>query len=200
VVAKAHLAPILPAPLVAKDGDRYYLDFDRPESIGQVRAFWGSFGILVRAYAYLRANGGSGLRQVSEDAVLAANYVKARLQDLYPARYAEPCMHEALLQATRWKASGLGALDVAKRLLDHGFHAPTIYFPLGVPEALLIEPTETESLDTLDHFIEAMRAIAAEADRDPDLLRRAPLTTPYRRFDEAAAARRPNVCYPSCCL
>jgi glycine dehydrogenase subunit 2 len=105
-----------------------------------------------------------------------------------------------LLQATRWRQEGLGALDIAKRLLDYGFHAPTIYFPLGVPEALLIEPTETESVETLDRFVEAMLAIAKEADATPDLLRQAPSTTPYRRFDEVAAARRPNVCDPSCCF
>ena len=200
VAAKVHLAPFLPAPLVAKAGDRYFLDHDRPQSIGHVRAFWGSFGILVRAYAYIRAHGPDGLRQVSEDAVLAANYIRTRLGDRYPSRYDETCMHEALLQATRWRQAGLGAQDVAKRLLDYGFHAPTIYFPLGVPEALLIEPTETESLETLDRFVDAMRAIATEADQTPDVLRAAPSTTPYRRFDEAAAARRPNVCYPSCCL
>lgn len=200
VAVKAHLAPFLPAPLVAKDGDRYFLDEDRPQSIGHVRAFWGSFGILVRADAYIRAHGPAGLRELSEDAVLAANYLRVRLQDRYPARYDVSCMHETLLQATRWHKEGLGALDVAKRLLDYGFHAPTIYFPLGVPEALLIEPTETESVETLDRFVDAMLAIAREADTNPDLLRQAPSTRPYRRFDEVAAARRPNVCYPSCCF
>ncbi|MGI8913715.1 MAG: aminomethyl-transferring glycine dehydrogenase subunit GcvPB [Chloroflexota bacterium] len=200
VAVKAHLAPFLPAPLVAKDGDRYFLDEDRPQSIGHVRTFWGSFGILVRADAYIRAHGPAGLRELSEDAVLAANYLRVRLQDRYPARYDVSCMHETLLQATRWHEEGLGALDVAKRLLDYGFHAPTIYFPLGVPEALLIEPTETESVETLDRFVDAMLAIAREADTNPDLLRQAPSTRPYRRFDEVAAARRPNVCYPSCCF
>jgi glycine dehydrogenase subunit 2 len=200
VTVKAHLAPFLPAPLVAKEGERYFLDEARPQSIGHVRAFWGSFGILVRADAYIRAHGPAGLREVSEDAVLAANYLRVRLQDRYPARYDASCMHETLLQATRWRKEGLGALDVAKRLLDYGFHAPTIYFPLGVPEAMLIEPTETESVETLDRFVDAMLAIAKEADTNPDLLRQAPSTTPYRRFDEVAAARRPNVCYPSCCF
>jgi glycine cleavage system protein P-like pyridoxal-binding family len=200
VTVKAHLAPFLPAPLVAKDGKRYFLDEARPQSIGHVRAFWGSFGILVRADAYIRAHGPAGLREVSEDAVLAANYLRVRLRDRYPARYDTSCMHETLLQATRWRKEGLGALDVAKRLLDYGFHAPTIYFPLGVPEAMLIEPTETESVETLDRFVDAMLAIAKEADTNSDLLRQAPTTTPYRRFDEVAAARRPNVCYPSCCF
>lgn len=200
VAAKAHLEPFLPVPLVAKRDGCFYLDHDRPQSIGQVRAFWGSFGILVRAYAYIRAHGPEGLREVSEDAVLAANYLRVRLRDTYPSRYDVGCMHETLHQAIGWRGAGLGALDVAKRLLDYGFHAPTIYFPLGVPEALLIEPTETESVETLDRFVDAMLAIDREARETPELLHDAPVTTPYRRFDEVAAARRPNVTYPSCII
>ncbi len=200
VAVKAHLEPFLPTPVVVERDGHYAFDKDRPHSIGHVRAFWGSFSVLVRALAYIRAHGAAGLQEIAEDSVLAANYVRARLLDRYPSRYASTCMHEALLQSTAWKAGGIGASDVAKRLLDYGFHAPTTYFPLGVPEALLIEPTETESIETLDRFIEAMLTIADEADREPALLREAPLTAPRRRFDEVAAARRPEVCYPSCCI
>ncbi|MCL4541315.1 MAG: aminomethyl-transferring glycine dehydrogenase subunit GcvPB [Chloroflexi bacterium] len=197
VACRAHLTPYLPNPQVILHEGMYRFG-ESPESIGRVRAFWGSFGVLVRAYVYILAHGAEGLRQISEDAVLAANYLRVQLQDLYPARFDGPCMHETLLQATRWRDAGVTALDIAKRLLDYGFHAPTMYFPLGVPEALLIEPTETESIEMLDHFVHAMRAIAQEAESNPRLVRTAPHSAPYRRFDEVAAARRPNICFPGC--
>lgn len=197
VACRAHLTPYLPNPRVVLHEGTYHF-VESSSSIGRVRAFWGSFGVLVRAYAYILAHGAEGLRQVSEDAVLAANYLRVRLQDLYPTRFDGPCMHETLLQATRWHGAGVTALDIAKRLLDYGFHAPTMYFPLGVAEALLIEPTETESIEMLDRFVSAMRATAQEAESDPELVRTAPHRTPYRRFDEVAAARRPNVCFPGC--
>ena len=194
VVTKA-LEPFLPVPLVEKEGDRFRLVWDRPQSIGQVRAFYGHFGVMVRAYAYILAMGPQGLRQVSEDAVLNANYLLSRVRDLFEVPYDRPCMHEFVVSATPWKSFGVRALDIAKRLLDYGFHPPTVYFPLVVDEALMIEPTETETPETLDAFADALAAIRQEAETNPDLLREAPHRTPVRRLDEAGAARRPNLCW-----
>ncbi|MEX1336948.1 aminomethyl-transferring glycine dehydrogenase subunit GcvPB [Hydrogenibacillus schlegelii] len=196
VGVKAHLEPYLPIPRVVAekrpDGSVFYrLSEDHPHSIGRVRGFAGSFGVLVRAYAYIRALGAEGLRQVAEDAVLAANYVLSRLKDVYDVPYGGLVKHEFVLSGRRQKARGVRTLDIAKRLMDYGFHPPTIYFPLIVEEALMIEPTETESKETLDAFIAAMRAIAEEAERDPALVRSAPHTTPVGRLDEAKAARQP---------
>jgi glycine dehydrogenase subunit 2 len=194
VGVKAHLAPFLPVPVVEKDGDRFRLDEDRPRSIGKIRAFYGNFGNLVRAYTYIRSMGAEGLRQVSETAVLNANYVLARLRDRFDLPYDRVCMHEFVLAGTRQKTQhGVSTRDMAKRLLDYGFHAPTIYFPLIVEEAIMIEPTETESKRTLDEFIEAMRAIDREAEEQPDLVREAPHDTPVRRLDEVRAARQPDL-------
>ena len=166
----------------------------RAESIGQVRAFTGNFGMFVRAYAYIRSNGGDGLRQVSNDAVLAANYLRVRLADAYDLPFDRICKHEVVFSGRRQKrANGISTLDIAKAILDHGVHPPTIYFPLIVEEALMIEPTETETLETLDHFVEIMHRVAALAATDPDALRRAPETTPVGRLDEATAARRPDL-------
>ena len=190
------LAPFLPAPVVeclTEDGDERFV-LERPgRSIGKVSAFHGNFGVLVRAYAYLRALGATGLRQVSEDAVLNANYLLARLRGSYDLSYDRLCMHEVVLSALRQKRRGVRGLDIAKRLLDYGFHAPTMYFPLIVDEALMIEPTETESRETLDAFIEALLAIDAEATADPELVRSAPHTMPVSRLDEARAARQPDL-------
>lgn len=194
VCAVEKLMPYLPAPVVieAQEGEGYSLG--RPKhSIGKVGAFHGNFGVLVRAYAYIRALGGSGLRAVSEDAVLNANYLLARLKDTYDLAYDRLCMHEVVISAKRQKRNGVKGLDIAKRLLDYGFHAPTMYFPLIVDEALMIEPTETESKETMDSFIEALLAIDQEAERNPELLQHAPHTTPVSRMDEARAARKPDL-------
>lgn len=197
------LEPFLPSPRVVRDGEgpearlRLERPGERPSSIGRVRAYHGSAGILVRAYAYIRAHGASGLMEVTDDAVLAANYLRARLSGTYEIPYDRVNKHEFVATARTLKArTGVRTLDVAKRLIDHGFHPPTIYFPLIVDEALLIEPTETESLETLDAFADAMLAIAEEAERDPDTVRSAPHTAPVRRLDEATAARQPDLRWP----
>ena len=186
------LAPFLPVPLVGKTEDgRFFFDDDRPQSIGKVRTFYGNFAVLVRAAAYIRGLGPDGLRRVSEMAVLNANYVMEGIKDLYEVPFERRCMHELVASAAPLKEHGVRALDVAKRLLDYGVHPPTTYFPRLVDEALMIEPTETESREDLDRLIEALRAVAAEAASDPQLLREAPLTMPVRRLDEAEAARHP---------
>ncbi len=191
------LVPYLPVPRVLRGADGTYRlerPGERPASIGRVRSFVGNVGVLVRAYAYLRAHGGTGLRQVSEDAVLAANYLKHRLAGTYEIPFERPCMHEFVASAEGLKrATGVRTLDVAKRLIDYGFHPPTIYFPHTVEELMLIEPTETESVETLDAFADALIAIADEARRTPELVTGAPHRAPVRRLDEAAAARQPNL-------
>jgi len=189
------LEPFLPVPVVVRDGDTFRLEHDRPKTIGKVRAFTGPFGVFVRSYAFIRSYG-PGLREMSEAAVLNANYLLARLQDVYDLPYERLCMHEFVLSARSLKKEhGVSALDVAKRLMDYGFHPPTIYFPLVVPEALMIEPTESEAKETLDAFVDAMRAIAAEAADDPQLLHEAPHDRPVRRLDEVRAAKQPVVRY-----
>jgi glycine dehydrogenase subunit 2 len=197
IAVAAHLAPFLPEPLVVRDADgsfRLERPGERPTSIGRVRAWQGSVGVLVRAWAYIRAHGGEGLREVSEDAVLAANYLRARVGEAFVLPYDGPCKHEFVASASDLRAAtGIRTLDVAKRLIDHGFHPPTIYFPLIVEECLLIEPTETESLASLDAFADALVAVAAEARERPELLHDAPTRTPVRRLDEATAARRPEL-------
>ncbi|MCX7781695.1 MAG: aminomethyl-transferring glycine dehydrogenase subunit GcvPB [Negativicutes bacterium] len=190
---KKALAPFLPAPLVTFDGEKYALDFDRPLSIGKVHSFYGNFGVIVRAYAYIRAMGPDGLRQASEDAVLNANYCLARLKEKYHSPFERFCMHECVLTSKKQKPHGVRTLDIAKRLLDHGYHPPTIYFPLIVEEALMIEPTETESKETLDGFIATMLTIAKEAEEQPEMVKSAPHSTVVGRLDEATAARKPVV-------
>jgi glycine dehydrogenase subunit 2 len=191
------LLPYLPTPrvLVGDDGSfRLERPGERPSSIGRLRSFVGNTGVLVRAYAYIRAHGDSGLCEVSDDAVLAANYLKHRLAGTYDLPYDRPCKHEFVASAASIKKrTGVRTLDIAKRLIDHGFHPPTIYFPLIVEEGMLIEPTETESVETLDAFADALIAIAAEADTDPERVTTAPHTAPVRRLDEATAARQPNL-------
>ena len=193
VAVTADLAPFLPGPLVELGDDGY--DWYWPEqSIGRVRSFHGNFGVLVRAYTYIRMHGAKGLRTVSEDAVLGANYIQARLLELgdYPCSHEHRIpMHEIIIQGKIDGAPDIHTLDIAKRLMDYGFHPPTIYFPLIVPEAMMIEPTETESKATLDRFIDALTAIAEEARIDPELLQTAPHNTPVRRLDEVRAARSP---------
>jgi len=194
IVVRDTLAPFLPVPVVARGADgRYLFDYDRPQSIGKVRTFYGNFGVLVRAYSYILGLGPDGLRRVSEMAVLNANYVMAGIRDLYDVPYDRRCMHEFVASAAPLKVHGIRALDVAKRLLDYGMHPPTTYFPLIVDEALMIEPTETESREDLDRMIEAFRRIVQEAVEDPDTLREAPVSMPVRRLDEAEAARHPVV-------
>jgi glycine cleavage system P protein (glycine dehydrogenase) subunit 2 len=196
IAVTAALEPFLPVPAVIRTGDESFaLDFDRPKSIGKVRAFTGPFGVFVRSYAYIRSYG-PGLRTMSETAVLNANYMAARLKDAYELPYDRLCMHEFVLSARGLKREyGVSALDVAKRLMDYGFHPPTIYFPLVVPEALMIEPTETEPKERLDEFCEAMLAIAHEAAADPEVVRSAPHTRPVGRLDEVKAAKRVVVRY-----
>ena len=193
VGVKAHLEPFLPVPVVTKDGERYGLDWKRPKSIGKLHGFWGNVGMLVRAYAYIRTMGAEGLRAVSDNAVLNANYVMKRLEGHYDVAAAGPCMHECVLSARRQKKHGVSAMDVAKRLLDLGFYAPSTYFPLIVEEALMVEPTETESKETLDAFCDAMIRIAREAETDVSVIHAAPTTTPVRRLDQARAAREPSL-------
>jgi len=179
---------------VAEQDGRFALEYPE-KSIGRMAAFFGNFLIAVRAYAYLRYYGGEGLREVSRNAVLHANYVLARLKDAYRPAFPGHCMHECVFSATPQAEQGVHALDIAKALLDRGFHAPTIYFPLTVKECLMIEPTETESKETLDAFADALAQIAEEAQTDPELVHSAPHTTPVTRLDEVTAARKPVLCY-----
>jgi glycine dehydrogenase subunit 2 len=195
VVVRDRLEPYLPVPAIVDDGDSFRLDYDRPKSIGKVRGYTGPFGVFVRSYAYIRSYG-PGLREMSEAAVLNANYLLALLKEAYDLPFDRLCMHEFVLSArTLKRQNGISALDVAKRLMDYGFHPPTVYFPLVVPEALMIEPTETEAKETLDEFADAMLAIAREAVDDPDTIRAAPHDRPVQRLDEVLAAKRAIVRY-----
>jgi glycine dehydrogenase subunit 2 len=195
IAVRKALEPYLPVPAVVRDGERFRLDYDRPRSIGKVRGFTGPFGVFVRAYAYIRM-WGPRLREMSEAAVLNANYLLARLRDTYELPFDRHAMHEFVLSARVLKREhGVSALDVAKGLIDHAFHPPTIYFPLIVPEALMIEPTETEAKETLDAFADAMIEIARLAAEDPDRLKQAPTSAPVRRLDEVKAAKRPVLRY-----
>ncbi|HXF55982.1 MAG TPA: aminomethyl-transferring glycine dehydrogenase subunit GcvPB [Actinomycetota bacterium] len=191
VAVSERLERFLPAPVLAYDEERgrYYWDHDRPDAIGRVHGFHGNFGVLVRAYAYVFGLGRDGLTDVGARAVLNANYLAERVRGAYPLAFPGRPMHEFVATARRFRRFGVRALDVAKRLIDLGFHPPTVYFPLIVEEALMVEPTETESRETLDAFAQAMLQVAREAEEDPELLRQAPRTTPVRRLDEARAAR-----------
>ena len=194
VVARETFAAFLPVPYVVKTAyGRYSLDCGERDSIGQVRSFYGSFGVLVRAYAYIRALGGQGLRKVGENAILNANYLRTRLQGAYEVPYPRPCMHEFVLSGSRQKALGVRTLDIAKRLIDYGFHPPTVYFPLIVEEAMMVEPTETESRESLDAFANALLAIAREVEENPEVVKAAPTHTVVGRLDETAAARQPQL-------
>jgi glycine dehydrogenase subunit 2 len=189
ITVRDFLAPFLPAPLVVKDGDQYRLDYDRPHSIGRVRSFFGTLGILLRGYFYIRTLGPDGLREVSEVALLNANYLLAKIKHIYEVPHGDRCMHEFVASAKALrKEKKISAMEVAKRLLDYGYHAPTVYFPLVVPEALMMEPTETESKETLDKFAEALIAIAGE---DAEFLKQAPHTWPISRPDDVKAAKEP---------
>jgi glycine dehydrogenase subunit 2 len=191
VGVKGFLHDYLPTPRIEKKGDAFELAEDSPSSIGRVRSFFGNFGVLVRAYTYIISLGRDGLEECTRMAVLNANYMRKKLETHYSIAFDEPCMHECIFSDRLQHKFGVSTLDIAKRLLDYGFHPPTIYFPLVVPGALMIEPTETETPETLDGFIEAMIAIAQEAKENPDLVKNAPHSTPVRRLDEARAARRP---------
>jgi len=191
---KAKLEPFLPHPRITRGTDGSYRRGPTPpESIGRVRSFFGNFGVLVRAYTYMRTLGEEGLAEASNDAILAANYLLAQLRDSYDVAFDRPCMHEFVLSASRQKKQGASALDVAKALIDEGFHPPTVYFPLVVPEALMIEPTETEPRETLDAFAAAMIRIAERAKTDPASVKAAPLHAPLARLDEVSAARYPRL-------
>lgn len=192
---KERLVPFLPCPTVEFDGTKYYFDFNRPLSVGRIKNFYGHFLVLVRAYAYILSMGPDGLRQASETAVLNANYMQNKLKGRYDVAYDRICMHEFVLSGQRQKAQGCSTLDIAKRLLDYGFHPPTVYFPLIVKEAIMVEPVETEPVEVLDAFIAAMLKIADEIEVDPELVKRAPYTTVVGRLDEVKAARQPVLRY-----
>ena len=188
------LEQFLPIAIVRKHEDgAYYLQYDLPDTIGYIAPFYGNFGIVLRAYAYILRLGAKGLRRVSENAVLNANYIKERLKDYYDLPYSQTCKHECVFSATRQNATGVHAMDIAKALIDRGFHPPTMYFPLIVKEALMIEPTETESKEVIDEFIEAMIDIAKEAQDNPQAVLDTPKTTPVSRLDEVRAARKPDI-------
>jgi glycine dehydrogenase subunit 2 len=207
IVVSDRIEPYLPRPQVVRreagngagSGHRFDLDHERPKSIGRLRGFQGNFGVFVRSYAYILSLGSDGLAEASETAVLNANYLKARLAEgrggeRLPVAFDRHCMHEFVLSGAPMKRDlGVRTLDLAKRLLDFGFHPPTVYFPLLVDEALMVEPTETETKESLDGFAEAIEAILEEAERDPRIAAQAPYTTPVRRLDEVGATRRPRV-------
>lgn len=191
VGVRKDLVEFLPVPVVAKKDDSFYLDYDRPYSIGKIKGFYGNFGVVMRAYAYVLTMGADGLKKASETAVLNANYMKECLKDYYNVAINEICMHEFVLAGLKDDTNHVTTLDVAKRLIDYGYHPPTIYFPLIVHEALMIEPTETEKLETMDEFINAMISIAKEASENPELVKSAPNNTVLKRLDEVKAARTP---------
>ncbi|MEW9049657.1 MAG: aminomethyl-transferring glycine dehydrogenase subunit GcvPB [Neobacillus sp.] len=195
VGVKADLIPFLPKPVIAKRGEEYIFDYDRPQSIGRVKPYYGNFGINVRAYTYIRSMGPDGLKAVTEYAVLNANYMMRRLAEYYDLPFDKHCKHEFVLSGRRQKKLGVRTLDIAKRLLDFGYHPPTIYFPLNVEECIMIEPTETESKETLDSFVDIMIQIAKEAEENPEIVQEAPHTTVVGRMDEATAARKPILKY-----
>ncbi|MBM4347374.1 MAG: glycine dehydrogenase subunit 2 [Deltaproteobacteria bacterium] len=197
LAVKKELTPFLPIPMIEKVGDTYRFNFDWPKSIGRIRAFYGNFGVMLKAYAYILSMGAEGLRKVSEMAVLNANYLMKRLKDHYHLPYDRPCMHECVFTDRNQEKYHINTLDIAKRLIDYGFHPPTVYFPLVVKGALMMEPTETESKEGLDRFIETMITIAKEAEENPDLLREAPQRVKVRRLDEVLAARKPKLRWSS---
>jgi glycine dehydrogenase subunit 2 len=195
VGVKKDLIPFLPKPVLVKTEEGYHFDYNRPQSIGRVKPYYGNFGINVRAYTYIRSMGPDGLKAITEYAVLNANYMMRRLQPHFDLPYDRHCKHEFVLSGRRQKKLGVRTLDMAKRLLDFGYHPPTIYFPLNVEEAMMIEPTETESKETLDAFIDAMIQIAKEVEETPEIVQQAPHTTVIKRLDETKAARTPVLRY-----
>jgi glycine dehydrogenase subunit 2 len=195
VGVKSDLIPFLPVPIIEKHEDKFTLNYNVPNSIGRVKAFYGNFSINVRAYAYIRSLGAEGLKEVTEGAVLNANYMMAKLAAYYDVPFEGPCKHEFVLSGRKQKKLGVRTLDIAKRLLDFGYHPPTIYFPLIVEECMMIEPTETESKETLDGFIDVMIQIAKEVEDNPEIVQNAPHTTVVKRLDETRAARTPVLRY-----
>lgn len=193
ICVSERLIEYLPVPSVDKEGDTYKLNYNYPDTVGKVHTFGGNFGVLVRAYTYIRMLGEVGLKRVSENAVINANYILSQIKDYFEVPYPGYCLHECIISGNLQKKDGVTTRDIAKRLLDLGFHAPTIYFPLVVKEAMLIEPTETENLENLDGFISAMIQIAKEAQEEPDTVLQAPTSTPVRRLDEATANRNLNI-------
>ena len=191
VCVKSHLAPFLPVPRIIKTADGYNLSEDFPDTIGRLHAFWGNFGVMIKAYCYILSMGPEFLKKASQLAVLNANYIKESLKDVFHLAHDKPCMHECVFSDKLQKNHGITTLDIAKRLMDYGFHPPTIYFPLVVNGAIMIEPTETESLENIDAFISACRSIAKEAIESPEMLKQAPVRCKLKRLDEATAARRP---------
>jgi glycine dehydrogenase subunit 2 len=195
VGVREHLSKLLPVPRIIEKDGRFILDDDIGESIGRVHPWFGNFNVFVKAYSYIKALGGAGLREVSENAIINANYLMGKIAADYDIKYPGRCMHEFVASGRNLKQYGVKTADIAKRLLDYGLHAPTVYFPLIVEEALMIEPVETEKRETLDHFASVMAKIAAEAADNPEILHEAPVTTPVRRLNEAAAARCPDLCW-----
>lgn len=189
VGVRKDLVKFLPVPMIEKKDDRFVLDYDRPDSIGKVKSFYGHFGVAIKAYAYILSMGAAGLKEVSQKAVLNANYIMNKLKKHYYLPIDQVCKHEFVLGGLKEDENHISTLDIAKRLLDYGYHPPTVYFPLIVSEAIMIEPTETESIETLDGFIDTMIKIAQEAKENPEMLKTAPHNTPVRRIDEAKAAR-----------
>jgi glycine dehydrogenase subunit 2 len=191
VCVRRHLEPFLPVPRIIEENGNFTFSEDFPDSIGKLHAFYGNFGVIIKAYSYIRAMGPQGLKKASQLAVLNANYVMEQLKGVFHLPYERPCMHECVFSDKFQRAGKVTTLDMAKRLMDFGFHPPTIYFPLIVDGAIMIEPTETESREEIDLFIEACKTVADEAEKDPDLLRKAPQKCKVKRMDETAAARRP---------
>jgi glycine dehydrogenase subunit 2 len=193
ICVSERLKPFLPVPQIEKEGDKYRMIMDNKLSIGKVHTFFGNFGVMVRAYTYIRMLGAKGLNEASKNAIINANYLFKLIKDNFEVPYDEFCMHEFVISGDKQKELGVSTKDIAKRLLDYGFHAPTIYFPLIVHESMLIEPTETETKESLESFADAMNAIAKEVETNPDLVLNSPVTTPVRRLDDALAARQLNV-------
>ncbi|KIN80405.1 aminomethyl-transferring glycine dehydrogenase subunit GcvPB [Clostridium botulinum] len=191
VGVKKHLAKFLPVPTVEKENDKFILDYNRSDSLGKIRSLYGNFGVMVKAYTYILTMGKEGLKAASENAVLNANYIKESLRDYYNIGKDDICKHEVILSTLKENPHHIATLDIAKRLIDYGVHPPTVYFPLIIEEALMIEPTESESKDTVDEFIDAMKKIAVEAKENPELLHEAPVDAPVRRLDQVKAARKP---------
>jgi len=187
------LSSFLPVPTIGFDGEKYYFNWDLKNTIGKVGSFYGPFSVMVKAYAYIRLLGAEGLEAVTEQAVINSNYLLTKLKEIFSLPYGKNCMHEFVLSGSNFKEFGIRTLDIAKRILDYGYHAPTVYFPLIVPEAIMIEPTETESKESLDGFVEAMKSIAKEARENPEKLKEAPSSTPVGRLDEVKANRELNV-------
>ncbi|NEZ76015.1 glycine dehydrogenase subunit 2 [Clostridium botulinum] len=191
VGVKKHLAKFLPVPTVEKENDKFILDYNREDSLGKIRSLYGNFGVMVKAYTYILTMGKEGLKAASENAVLNANYIKESLRDYYNIGKDDICKHEVILSTLKENPHHIATLDIAKRLIDYGVHPPTVYFPLIIEEALMIEPTESESKETVDEFIDAMKKIAVEAKENPELLHEAPVNAPVRRLDQVKAARKP---------